>query len=284
VTVNAAQPTRDAFHQGILARVIALAHSRGEPKATLLNVLRLAAKHRALLLQNTLLREYGPQVLSGPFQGMTFVRNVAEGCCVPKLLGCYEEELHPHVEDAISAGYEQIVNIGVAEGYYAVGLARRVPSARVDAFDIDENAQRTCAEVARLNGVGERLHVSGLFRGEDFAKYQGKRTLLVCDIEGAEKDLLDPERYPALRDMDLIVELHDCIHPKLSTTVPARFAKSHAITLVKQAGRAGPLPPLFDELGHLDQLLAVWEWRMGPTPWAIMKSRTLDSARDFTKR
>lgn len=273
MTTGAAQPTRDAFHQGILARVIALAQARGEPKAALLNVLRLAAKHRALLLQNTLLKEYGPKVLSGPFEGMTFVRNVAEGCCVPKLLGCYEEELHPHVETAICSGYEQVLNIGVAEGYYAVGLARRMPSAHVFAFDIDENAQRTCAEVAKANGVQDRVQISGLFRGEDFAKYQGKRTLLVCDIEGAEKDLLDPERYPALRGMDLIVELHDCIHPKLSTTVPARFAPSHDITLVKQAGRAAPLPPLFDELGHLDQLLAVWEWRMGPTPWAIMKAR-----------
>ena len=95
----------------------------------------------------------------------------------------------------------------------------------------------------------------------------------MCDIEGAERELLDPEQYPALRRMDVIVELHDCLVPGLSQLIPERFAASHDITLVKQAGRAKPLPPLFDKLSQLDQLLAVWEWRSGPTPWAIMLAR-----------
>jgi hypothetical protein len=270
---TATQTSRDAFHVSVLSKLVALAKEPIAPKAALLNVLRLAAKHRALLLQNTLLSEYGPKILSGPFAGMTFVRNVAEGCCVPKLLGCYEQELHPYVEQAIAEDYAQVLNIGVAEGYYAVGLARRLPNAKIFAFDLDLNAQKTCAEVAKANGVEERVRIGALFRGEDFASYGSERTLLVCDIEGAEKALLDPQAYPALRKMDVIVELHDCIEPGLSSAIPARFAATHDITLVKQAGRAAPLPPLFEQLSHLDQLLAVWEWRSGPTPWAIMKAR-----------
>ena len=26
-------------------------------------------------------------------------------------------------------------------------------------------------------------------------------------------------------------------------------------------------------LAHLDQLLAVWEWRSGATPWLVMRAR-----------
>jgi hypothetical protein len=238
-----------------------------------LAVLRLAAKHRCLLLQNTLLEAYGPTIMSGPFAGMSFVRQVAEGCCVPKLLGCYEEELHPYVEQAVLRDYTHVLNIGVAEGYYAVGLARRMPGAKVFAFDIDENAQNTCMAVAQSNGVAERVQVSGLFRGEDFERYAAARTLLVCDIEGAERALLDPRAYPALGRMDIIVELHDCLVPGLSTELVQRFEATHDVTLVKQAGRAAPLPAIFDNLSHLDRLLAVWEWRSGPTPWAVMTAR-----------
>jgi hypothetical protein len=263
----------DDFHAGILARLIGLAKEPVAPKAALLNVLRLAAKHRALLLQNTLLNEYGPLVLGGPFAGMSFVAQVAEGCCVPKLLGCYEAELHPYIEQAILRDYARVLNIGVAEGYYAVGLARRLPRAKVFAFDLDQQAQRTCAAVAQANGVSEHVQVAGLFRGEDFQRYAQQRTLLVCDIEGAERELLDPDAYPALRQMDIIVELHDCFIPELSSRIPERFRASHDVTLVKQAGRALSLPPLFDKLSHLDQLLAVWEWRTGPTPWAVMIAR-----------
>jgi hypothetical protein len=25
------------------------------------------------------------------------------------------------------------------------------------------------------------------------------------------------------------------------------------------------------DLGHLDQLLAIWEWRMAPTPWLVLE-------------
>jgi hypothetical protein len=39
---------------------------------------------------------------------------------------------------------------------------------------------------------------------------------------------------------------------------------------VPHGGRDVELPEFFQQLGHLDQLLAVWEWRTGPTPWAVM--------------
>jgi len=32
-------------------------------------------------------------------------------------------------------------------------------------------------------------------------------------------------------------------------------------------------PSWFNNLSHLDQLLATWEWRAGPTPWLVMKAK-----------
>jgi len=40
-----------------------------------------------------------------------------------KLLGFYEQPLQPYIEQVIQTGYPTIINIGCAEGYYAVGLA-----------------------------------------------------------------------------------------------------------------------------------------------------------------
>jgi hypothetical protein len=124
--------------------------------------------------------------------------------------------------------------------------------------------------VAELNAVADRVEISGLFRGEDFARHPAGDTLVICDIEGAEDELLDPVKFPAVLGMDLIVELHECFKPGIARKVCARFEASHDITLVPHAGRDFKLPEFFQELGHLDQLLAVWEWRTGPTPWAVM--------------
>ena len=72
------------------------------------DVLRLFAKYRSQLIQNTLLKLHGARVLAGPFAGMEFVNNSSEGCHVAKLLGCYEGELHQIVETIVSEGHSRI--------------------------------------------------------------------------------------------------------------------------------------------------------------------------------
>src|SRR4051812_14244715 len=77
-------------------------------------------------INRAILERYGPVVLSGPFAGMAYVRQAAGSCLAPKLIGCYEAELHGVVARILRTGYTQIVDIGCAEGYYAVGLARSI--------------------------------------------------------------------------------------------------------------------------------------------------------------
>ncbi|MGI8527335.1 MAG: hypothetical protein ACR2K5_14395 [Pseudolabrys sp.] len=135
-------------------------------RAALDAALRLLSKWRSHLIQNSIISDVGTDVQSGPFKGMRFVERSAEGCHVPKLLGSYERELHPYLEAAIKRGYRHVVNIGMAEGYYAVGMALRMTAAQVHVFDINEEARKVCTNVAALNGVTDRVSVGGLFRGE----------------------------------------------------------------------------------------------------------------------
>jgi hypothetical protein len=52
-----------------------------------------------------------------------------------------------------------------------------------------------------------------------------------------------------------------------------RFENTHLID-VRQAQTVVPkLPSWLENLGHLDQLLAVWEWRAIPTPWLVMRPK-----------
>ena len=237
--------------------------------------LRLLAKWRSQLIQNTLQQRDGTRIWSGPFEGMDFLPRSTHGCHVAKLIGSYEQPLQPFIEDAIQAAYPVVLNIGCAEGYYAVGMVRRMPATQVHAFDIDPAAQQACGELAAKHGVADRVRVAARFTTDDFATFAGQKTLVLCDIEGTEKELLDPEAAPALRGMDLIVESHDCVVAGITGLLTDRFTASHAITVVEDSGerRLPNVPAWFTRLGHLDQLLATWEWRSGPTPWLVMKSR-----------
>jgi hypothetical protein len=264
------------LHTQIRDQLLAnLGQPQADEAAQLNNALRLLSKWRSVLIQNTLLQSQGTVVMSGPLAGMDFLKESAEGCHIAKLLGCYEQPLQPHIEAAIQANYPQIINIGCAEGYYAVGMARRMHSTQVLAFDLNPKAQNVCAALATKNGVSDRVSVGALFKPEDFAQYANQRVLVLCDIEGAERDLLNPAIAPALTGMDLIVESHECLIPGITKILIDRFAPSHAITLVEDNGQRNfaQAPAWFNNLAHLDQLLAVWEWRSGPTPWLVMKAK-----------
>lgn len=240
-------------------------------EAQLAQALRLLAKWRHQLIANTIVARQGTVVQGGPFEGQVLGREGTEGGHAPRLLGCYEQELHSHVERLIARGFRRVVNIGCADGYYAVGLARRMPATRVHAHDTDPKAQAACAAMASANGVADRIVIGGAVDHAALAVLAGPDTWLLVDIEGAEDALLDPDRVPALRHATILVECHEGPKPGITGRMAARFVPSHRVTRVDQGVHAATLPSWMTGLPHLDQLLATWEWRQQPTPWLILE-------------
>ncbi|GJD92746.1 hypothetical protein BHAOGJBA_6303 [Methylobacterium hispanicum] len=241
--------------------------------AGLNRALRLLAIWRSKLIEREIIARHGLTVQNGPFAGMVFRQEAAEGCLAAKLLGCYEAPLHPFLTEVSGSAFDAIIDIGAAEGYYAVGLARRATGCQVYAHDINPVAQAAVRELAALNGVAERVAVGGEFRGEDFARFRGRRTLVVVDIEGGEDALLRPDLYHALRDMTLLVECHDVFKPGLCEAIADRFRPSHSVRRIDETLTPPALPDWFGQTTHLDRLLSMWEWRSGATPWLVMRPR-----------
>ena len=242
---------------------------------TLNNTLRLLSKWRSLLIQNTYIKMEGVTVFSGPLAGLNFVKESSEGCHMAKLLGTYEQPLHKHIENLSGTRYEKIINIGCAEGYYAIGLTRMFPNSVSLAYDTDPEARKKCKILASLNGVQDRVEVHKEFHSNDFARFANTRALVFCDIEGHEKSLFHENIVPFLSGVDIIIECHECVDPQITDTLIARFSNTHVISEVRDNGSRTlvNMPTWFVNMSHLDQLLAIWEWRTGPTPWLVMRSK-----------
>ncbi len=240
--------------------------------AQLAAALRHLAKWRAELLANTILERSGSVVLSGPFKGMDYAIRASEGSRSARLLGCYEASLAPVIEEIVARAYPLVIDVGCAEGYYAVGLARRMPEARVWARDENPKAQVLCGKLAERNGVADRVVIGGRMDHADFGVCADQPTLVLCDIEGAEAVLLDPVLAPGLLAADILVETHDVMLPGLSGLIAGRFAASHQITRLNRQISAD-LPDWMETLSDLDRLIALWEWRGGPTPWLWMQRK-----------
>ena len=253
-------------------RLRALAAEDLPDNVLLARTLVTASVWRSKLWANTLLTQ-SKKIRSGPFEGMDYVVPSAEGALLPRLLGIYERELHPDLQAFAKQGLDAIVDIGCAEGYYAVGLARLVPGATVHAFDTNETAQRRCDALAQANGVRDRLIIGGTFSGESFEQFRGTNTLIFCDAEGYEDELLRPDLYPALAGLNVIVETHPMNRPKVTERLMERFAETHDVKRIDPAVNAADLPAQIQGASHMDMMIAAWEWRAGPTPWLVMRPK-----------
>ena len=106
-------------------------------------------------------------VLDGPFKGMAYGDFAHGSPIIPKILGIYELELHPWVYDAIATNYDCVINVGCAEGYYAVGFAYARPGIEVFAFDIAAITDEFVGKLAALNNLQKNVQKAGLCRPSD---------------------------------------------------------------------------------------------------------------------
>lgn len=145
------------------------------------------------------------EVLSGIFKGLKYPSYRSFGSSLlPKLLGSYEDELHLFFQKFSQNKYSDIVDVGCAEGYYAVGLALLFPEAKVCAYDISPKALNLCKKMAILNKTYDRTDFKQKCDRDVLLNFQVKgRGLLICDCEGYESELFDKDGY-SFTDLHLL--------------------------------------------------------------------------------
>jgi hypothetical protein len=164
---------------------------------------------------------------------------------LPKVLGTYELEVIPAIEEICRAGCDRIVDIGAAEGYYAVGLALRNPDATVVGFEMNPSARYYLRRLARRNGAADRIEVRGRCNPDSltYAMEEARKPAVVCDCEGAEDSLLDPARIKPLRRSLVLVETHDGLLTDagvlegITDRLRERFEPTHDVEIIASRDR-----------------------------------------------
>jgi hypothetical protein len=220
-------------------------------------------------------RREGLEVRDGPFAGVRYPNDLeaAPGDLVAKLLGTYERELHGVLADWVAAGHSCVIDVGCAEGFYAVGFAATMPRTTVYAFDIDARARAQCAELARLNGVEARVHVLGACEPSSLDSYPEYGVALLSDCEGYERMLLDPVLAPRLRRWPILVELHEFVDESITDTIRARFEQSHEIEIIEGEDRSSDGRPELDFMTRRQRSAVLGERRPGRMRWAYLRPR-----------
>ncbi len=172
-------------------------------------------------------------VIGGPYRGMRYFGDpripIIDKSPTTKLIGSFEEELHPWIDRFIERGFRDVILIGGGEGYHAVGMARRMPRSKFVVFDTLIAARQACKQLAEQNAVKSRMQLRGFCGAESFYDLEIAGSLIFADCGGAELTLLDPVLYPALRTATLLVETHDAFDPRITPRLVSKFSQTHNI-------------------------------------------------------
>lgn len=219
-------------------------------------------------------------VRHGPFKGMKYSKhNSFRGVLLPKLIGSYEKEIQRIIEESCCTAYSEVVDVGCAEGYYAVGFAVRIPGAKIYAYDTDPEARRLCRETAELNDACQRVVIGSFCSGETLRSipFRGKG-LIISDCEGYERILFSAAIIPDLGRHDLLIELHDSVDINTSSIIRKRFEATHEIIAIESVDDIKKAQTYnyaeLDRYSLEERKLILAEGRRTIMQWFYLKSRS----------
>jgi hypothetical protein len=171
-------------------------------------------------------------IMAGPFAGMKYASvHPPGGIILPKFVGTYEDELEPIWEKARQKQYDRFINAGAAEGYYSVGFKKYLfPDIPSIAFEMQAVNRRAIARLAKLNNT--EVEIKGICTRDNLQQVIGdKKCLILMDVEGAERELLDVSSIDFTKS-DLVVEVHPLTDENLEAKLVERFKETHNIEIV----------------------------------------------------
>jgi SAM-dependent methyltransferase len=179
--------------------------------------------------------------------------------------------LHPAIEYQIErlAKYDdpKIVDLGCAEGYYLIGLARRLPNAIMYGVDISEKSLAIAHMAAEINGVKIKT-------GADLVEVMAKPDFVLVDVEGDEINYLKLDSFPDLARADIIVECHNTEEFHITNILWQRFADTHHIEQIMEGARNPNKYAFLNGRESLHRWMAVCEGRPCTMDWLVMKAKT----------
>jgi len=237
-----------------------------------------AHSHRAIAswgspaVNRKLVERFGSTVLDGPFAGTVLTPMTHAEQLGPYILGSYESELNGAWAIVLRGAYTQVVDVGARFGYYAVGLAKRYPGAKVVAFDTDWWARKAIREMVAANGA-RNVEVRGYCSPEWLARNVEEGALIISDCEGYEDVLFTAATAARLATSTLVVETHDAFVPGVSQHLKAAFGETHVVREFGGDGARRETARPLDFLTEAERRLAVQEVRP-PQVWLLCLPRT----------
>lgn len=214
------------------------------------------------------------QVVTGPFAGMKYLQSSVGSVILPKLIGTYEDELYKIFNLIKNKNYKCFIDIGAAEGFYAVGVKKFLlpQTQKVIAFEATKKGRKLIKKLAEINGINDII-IKGFCDLDGLSAVLDKeRTFIICDIEGGEYGLLNPDLIN-FTNCDLLIEIHHAGSRQQEHELIQKFSNTHHFVTIEKGEKKLPENTKWNPLIKKYHDFAVNEFR-GFTSWLFLTSKS----------
>ena len=235
------------------------------------------AKNKVL---NKIILEHGHQVAYGTFKGMKLSKNTywSKNDIITHILGVYEKHVLKKIIEFSKKGNYPFIDIGAADGYFAIGMAFSETFKKIYAFEIDEEGRRSLNRNIENNLCKDKVVVDIEANFETLKEIvdKNKSAVILIDIEGSEFDLLDDNLLQLLSNCYIVCELHPTLSANGFEKQNMLINNAKAFFDVSMIQRESYSPNKFSELNEFtdeERLIAFGEGRENNMNWLILEPK-----------
>ena len=235
------------------------------------------AKNKVL---NKIILEHGHQVAYGTFKGMKLSKNTywSKNDIITHILGVYEKHVLKKIIEFSKKGNYPFIDIGAADGYFAIGMAFSETFKKIYAFEIDEEGRRSLNRNIENNLCKDKVVVDIEANFETLKDIvdKNKSAVILIDIEGSEFDLLDDNLLQLLSNCYIVCELHPTLSANGFEKQNMLINNAKAFFDVSIIQRESYSPNKFSELNEFtdeERLIAFGEGRENNMNWLILEPK-----------
>jgi len=235
------------------------------------------AKNKVL---NKLILEHGYQVAYGTFKGMKLSKNIywAKDDLITHILGVYEEHILKKLIEFSKKGNYPFIDIGAADGYFAIGMAFSETFKKIYAFEIEEGGRNSLNKNIENNFCKDKvvIDIEANFETLQEIINKNKSAVILIDIEGSEFDLLDDKLLKLLSNCYIVCELHPALSVNGLEKQNMLINNAKAFFDVSIIQRESYCPNKFSELNEFtdeERLIAFGEGRENNMNWLILEPK-----------
>ena len=210
-------------------------------------------------------------VQNGLFKGLQINKDISwgKGDIASKIYGLYEN----NVQSILKKIKKPIlVDIGSADGFFAVGCLYSGLSKFCYAFEQSQKGQEVLLKTAQTNNVIKKISIKGKVTSKNFISLLPididlSKTVIICDIEGEEYNFLNDHILSKCKKANFIVEMHKTNNINDKNKLYKKMCKFFDVSIIIDGNKNYNETPQLHNLNDIDRLLLTCEGRSYIGEW-----------------